>query len=205
MYTVARECVEENGERGHQRLTFTRGHFRNLSLRQHHAAEQLHIVVDHVPLQVVAAGHPMVLVDSLVAFDMYKVVRCGQFAVEVGSRHFEEIVFGQASSRFLHDGESVGQCVRQRFLHAVEHLRVEFVNLVENHLAVLDGRFFDFGFQRLDFLFQVVGRMLYGVLQLLRFGAERIVVQSLDSRFGRFDFFHPRLYQLHVAGRFVTE
>ena len=42
--------VEENGQGGHERLAFARGHFRDASLVQAHAADELDIEVDHLPL-----------------------------------------------------------------------------------------------------------------------------------------------------------
>ncbi len=157
VHAVAGQGVEEDGERTHKGFTLTRGHFGDFALVQHHAAEELHIVVHHVPLHVVAAGSPVVVVDGFVALDSHKVARGGQFAVKVVCRHFDSLVLGKAARRILHDGEHLGECFGERVLHLVEHLRFEFVYLVEDNLAVFDGRFLDFLLQLVNLLFDVVG------------------------------------------------
>ena len=45
MDALARQCIEIDGERGHQRLAFAGLHFGNAALMQHHAADELHIEV----------------------------------------------------------------------------------------------------------------------------------------------------------------
>ena len=205
VYTVAREGVEEYGERGHEGLAFTRCHFGNLSLGQHDAAEELHVVVYHFPLQVVAAGHPVVLVDGLLAFDAHEVVRGGEFAVEVGGRHFDFFVLREAASRVLHDGEGFGHHLREGLFHAVEHLSLELVDLVEDDFAVFDGRFFDFSLELFDFLLQVVGRILHLGLELFRLGAERVVVEGLDGGVSLLHLVYVRRNEFLVARRLVAE
>jgi hypothetical protein len=46
---AACQCVEVERQSGNQGLAFTGSHFRDLSLVQHHAADELHVVGDHVP------------------------------------------------------------------------------------------------------------------------------------------------------------
>ena len=175
VYAVAREGVEEHGEGGHEGLTFTRCHFGYFALMQHHAAEELHVVVHHVPLCVVAAGNPVVLVDSLVALDAHKVLRGGEFAVEVGGGHGDFLVLREAACRFLHDGEGIGQCGVEGFLEAFEHFLFEFVYLVEDDFAVFDRRVLNLGVECCNLFLDVVGRRLYGLLQFFRLGTQRIV------------------------------
>ena len=116
VYAVARQCVQEDGQRGHQRLTLTRGHLGYLALVQDGAAEELHVVVNHVPLRLVAAGHPVVVVDGLVALDVHEVMAGSQFAVEVGGRHLHVGVVGEALGGALHDGEGHGAHLLQGLL-----------------------------------------------------------------------------------------
>ena len=205
MNAVARQRVQEDGQRGHERFTLTGGHFGNLALMQDDAAEELYVVVNHVPRHVVATGHPVVLIDGLVALDAHKVVRGGQLAVKVGSRHLDFGIFAEAPRRVLHDGKSFGQGLVQCLFVTVEHLLFQFVDAVENHLAVFERRFFYFAFQFRNFLFQVVGRALDALLQFLGFGTQGVVVERADGGIGSLDLFHPRLDELHVPGRFVSE
>ena len=154
--SVAGKCIEEHGERGDEGLSFTGGHLGDLSLVEDHAAEELDVVVDHVPFKVVSAGHPVVLVDSLVAFDAHEVVLGGQFTVEVVGGHYDLFVFGKAACCVLDDGERVRQGLVECNFVAFEHFLFELVDLVEDNLAVFDGSVLHFGLQCCDFFFEVV-------------------------------------------------
>ena len=83
MYAVACEGVKEYWERSHQGLTFTSGHLSNLTLVEHHATYELHIIVGHIPLNHVAACHPLVLVNGVVAVNCHKVKLGGQMTVKI--------------------------------------------------------------------------------------------------------------------------
>ena len=205
VHAVAREGVEEHGEGGHERLSFARCHFGDFALMQHHAAEELHVVVHHVPFRVVAAGNPMVLVDSLVALDAHKVLRGGEFAVEVGGGHGDFLVLREAACRFLHDGEGIRQCGVEGFLVTLEHFLFEFVYLVEDDFAVFDRRVLNLGVEGGNLFLDVVGRGLNGLLQFLGFAAQAVVGEFFDAFGGFFHFVHPRLYEFHVARGLVAE
>ena len=117
--TIARKSIEEDRKGGHKGLSFTRCHFGNLAFVENHATEQLNIVVNHVPLHVVASGHPVIVINGLIVFNGHKVVSSGQRAVEVGSRNHHLAVLGKAASRTLHDGEG--------FIHHLVELRLQSV------------------------------------------------------------------------------
>ena len=87
MYTIPREGVEEDRQRRHQRLTLTRSHLGDLATVQYRPPEELHIVVHHVPGDLVAPSDPVVLIDGRVALDADEVVRHTELAVEVRSRY----------------------------------------------------------------------------------------------------------------------
>ena len=193
MHAVAREGVEEDGEGGYERFTLTCGHFGNFALMEHDAAEELHVVVHHVPLHVVAAGNPVVLVGG------------GELAVEVGGGDGDFGVFGEAAGCVLDNGEDVGEHLGEGFVHAVEHLRFEFVNLVEDNFAVFEGCVFDFRLEFLDFRSQFGGRCLHLLAEFEGAGTEGVVVEVVNGGVGGFDFFNPGLNELHVAGRLVAE
>ena len=57
MGAPARERVEIQRQRRDERLPFPRRHLRDLALMQHDAADELHVVRHHVPLQRVAGDH----------------------------------------------------------------------------------------------------------------------------------------------------
>ena len=150
MHTVAGEGIQENRKGSHEGLSFTGSHFGNLSLVEHHAAKELHIIVDHAPGHLVATGHPVVFPDGLVAFDADKVSAFScQPAVEFRGRHLYLFVFRQTAARILHDGKGCGQHIIQCLLILLQHLFFQLVNLGKNRLTLLDVRFFN---GRLQFL-----------------------------------------------------
>ena len=141
MYTLARQGVEEYGERSHKGFTLTRSHLGDLTLVQYDTTKELHIVVHHVPLQVVTAGNPVVLVDGLVALDGDKLLLGRQVAVEVVGRYDHRLVLGKTACRILHDGEGLGQNLVQHLLDLlVDRLR-QLVDLLRELLLLLQGRF----------------------------------------------------------------
>ena len=142
MDAVAREGVEEYGERSHEGLTFTRCHLSNLSLVEDDAAEELHVVVNHIPHRLVAACLPMVHVDSLVALDADEILGDGEVAVEVRSRDDDFLILGKASGSLLDDGKRLRQGLIHRLLVDFEDVLLQFVNLVEQRLAVFQFRGF---------------------------------------------------------------
>ena len=154
VHAVACQRVEEHGERGHEGLTLTRGHLGNLTLMEHGAAEELHIVVDHVPHGLVAAGHPVVVVDGLVALDIDEVVARSQLAVEVGGGDLDVLVVGEALGGALHDGEGHGADLVEDFLEDLQLLLLELVDLVEDGFAVLDGRLLNLGLELVNLVAQ---------------------------------------------------
>ncbi len=91
--TVSCKCVEEHRQGSYKRFTFTRRHLGNLSLMQNGTTEELYVVVNHIPLLVVAAGNPVVMIYRLVAVDIHKVVLYCKFPVEIVSRNNDVLVF----------------------------------------------------------------------------------------------------------------
>jgi len=76
---------------------------------EHHAAEEQHVVVHHVPFDVVAAREPVGGVDGLVAVDRDEILRGGQLPVEIVGRDRDRFVLGETARRIFHDGERFGQ------------------------------------------------------------------------------------------------
>ena len=205
VHAVSGEGVEENGKGRDERLTFTRCHLGDFSLMQYSTANQLYVIVNHVPLHVIAAGYPVVLVDGLVAFDAHEVACGGQFAVEIIGSDNEFFVLGEAACSILDNGEGDGLHLVEGFFHAVEYFLLQFVNLVEDDLTLFDGCLFDFGLQVRNLFFQVVGRVLHLGLNLLGLGAEFVVAERSKCRVNLFDLVHVGLNGLHVARGFVAK
>ena len=170
VYTITCQGIQEYGESTYEGFTFTRCHFGNLTLVQYDTTKQLYIVVYHVPLRIVTTSYPVVLIDSLIAFDGYKVVVRGQFTVKVVGCNLYGFVLSKAACCILYNGEYFGQCLVECFLHLVEHLRFEFVYLVEDYLTVFNRSFFYLCLQRFNLFLDVVGRVLNLFLPLLGLG-----------------------------------
>ena len=207
MYATACQCAEEDGAGGHQRLSFARCHFGNLSLCEHHSAKELDVVVDHIPQRVVASRHPMVVVDGLGAVfgDFHEILGQCQFLVIVCGGNFECFVFRESPCRVLHDAEGFGESLVKGFVEPFEDILFQTVNLVENHLAVFDGRFFDFFLQFGNFRFLFGNGALYLLAEFQRPCAEFVIAEVLQRFLCSLAFLHPRLYFLHVAGEFAAE
>ena len=88
----------------------------------------------HFPLQIVAAGRPVVMIDSLVAVDGNEVLLGigSQFAVEVGSRHNGFLILGKTAGRLLDDGEYLVNHFIEGLLIDFKGFFLQFVNMVED-------------------------------------------------------------------------
>ncbi len=202
---VAGEGVEEHGKRCHKRLSLAGCHFGYFALVEHNSAEQLHVVMHHVPRNLISAGNPMVLVYCLVAVDAHEVVCGGKLAVKVCGGYGYFLVLCEAACCFAHNGESVGQYLIELFVVAFQHFLFKLVDLAENGFAVLDGGFLNLAFEFDNLFLYVIGGTLDDAFQFLRLCTQRIVVERLYCRFRLLYFLNPRLDFLHVAGGFVSE
>ena len=85
MDAAARQRAQEHRQRCNEGFTFAGCHFGDFALVENDAADELNVVVDHVPGDFIAAGEPVVLIDCF-AFGGYadKVAALGcQVAVEL--------------------------------------------------------------------------------------------------------------------------
>ena len=145
MNAVARECVEEHRQCRNEGLTLTCCHFGYLSLMQHAATKQLYVVVYHFPLQVVASGRPVVVVDGLVAVDGDEVVGgiSREVTVKLVGCYHSFLVLGKASRRFLDDGKHLWHGLVEFFFVDVENFLFELVNLLEQFGTLVNRRVLD--------------------------------------------------------------
>ena len=144
---------------------------------QGNTAEDLDIVVHHIPLDLVTAGSPLIVVDGLVAVDGDEVVLrvSGQLAVEVGSRNHGLLILLEAAGSILDDAVGHGHHVVERFLEGVKHLLILLIDLVEDRLTLVDWRLLNLGFQLADLILIGLCRILNILLYFLGFGAELVV------------------------------
>ena len=205
VYAVSGQCIEEYGQSSHQSLTFTGCHFRNLAFVQYHTAEQLYVVVYHVPYRIIAAGYPVVLVDGLIAFNTYEIFGSSQMAVELRSGYRDFFIFGKTLGGFLYDGKSSGQHLVQCFFVNIQYLFFQFVYLSKEFFAFFQFRVFNACFQFFHFGALFRCRVTDVCLQFFGFGTQGIIVQCGYFRISGFYFVYPRLYFLHVTGSLISE
>ena len=148
MNAATGERAQEHGERGHESLTLAGGHFGDFAFIEDLAADHLHIVVNHVPGDFVAAGHPVVAVDSLVAVDGHKVVAAsGQVSVQFGSRDDDFGIVGETACGVAHCRKGHRQMLVEFLLQYFLDFLFKMVNLVPKGLTLVQR-------QGLDLLFQ---------------------------------------------------
>ena len=127
VHAFACKCVQKYRQGCDQCLSLTGRHLRDFTFVEGDAADQLNVVMHHVPGDFVAAGHPLVVVDSLVAVDGHEVVVCGEVAVEVVGFHNDFRVLGKAAGRRLDDCKSLGKYLVQGLLDGLVLVLDEFV------------------------------------------------------------------------------
>ena len=207
VYSVACERVKEYRQCSNEGLTLTGSHLCNLSLMEDDTTEELYVVVDHLPCEVVAAGSPVIMVHGLVVANLDEVVlRVGcELTVEVGSRDDGLLVLRESPCRALDDGEGYRQHLVERVLIFCELLVVELVYLREDFLALVDRCLLDFRTEVGLLLAQLLAGVLHLLLYLLGLGAEFVVAEFVDFVVCGLDFLDHGLYLLHVPCRLVAE
>src|SRR5574344_308676 len=109
MYSSARQGVKEYRQCCNKRFTFTSCHLGNFTLMQYYTANQLYIVMNHLPFNGIATGKPRIAIDGFIAIYVYKVLGCGQFTVKiVCCNYYLFILFETAGSIFHYR-----KCLRQ--------------------------------------------------------------------------------------------
>ena len=182
VYTIACEGIEEHGEGSHKGLTFTSSHLGNLSLMEHETTKQLHVVMDHLPFQVVTTCCPVVMIDGFVAIDGDEVLTGigSQLTVEVGSRDDGLLVLCEATGSLLDDGKHFVHHFVESLLVDVQHFLLYLVNLCEDVCTLIDRGVLDGGLQFGNFVFLLCGRRLYLLLQLLRTLTELVIAHGFN-------------------------
>ena len=151
-------------------------------MMQYDTAEQLYVVVDHLPFQIVTASSPMVMVDGFVTVDSDEVflrVTC-QFTVEVCGSHNGLLVLGKTLGGLFHDGKHLRHHLVECFLVNVEHFLLNLVDLCKDVCALVDGGALDGALQFFNTGFLLLSRILNLVLNGLGALTQRVVVQFLN-------------------------
>ena len=199
MHTLAGKCVQEYRQGCYEGLSFTCRHLRDLTLMEHDAADELHVVVDHVPGHLVATGNPVIPVNSVIAVDGYEIVVDAELLVEViGSDHYG-LVLLEPASRGFHNGESLRKYSFQHFLNLFVLFLYKFVRLGGKLFLLVDRDvFLELG---LDFLYPFLKRSLTFTKFCFKFiglSPQFIVGELVDRTICRKDLVKERLDKLHI-------
>ena len=146
------KCVEEHREGSHQGLTFTGCHFGNHAplllvgfdaAVEDYTADELDVVVNHVPGNLIAAGLPVVVPHSLVAGNLHKVAAFGgKLLVKFGGRNLHGLILGKTAGRRFHDGKSLRKEFIQNHFNGFVLFLHKFVALRCKGLLFLYGNVF---------------------------------------------------------------
>ena len=190
MHTVACKRIEKYRQCGNKSLSFTCCHFCDFTLMKHGTAEQLHIIVHHVPLHVVAAGNPMIAVYGVLALNAYKIFCYCQLPVEVVCSNDNLFVFRKPTCRFFYNAESKGHNLVKSLFVFFKNLFLKFVYLIEYFFTLVNWSIFYlcFKFVYLSLLF--LCRVLYVHLYLFCTCSEGVVVECFYFRICYFNFFN---------------
>ena len=206
VHALARKGVQEHRQGRHEGLAFARGHLRDLALVQGDAADQLHVVMDHIPGDLVAARHPVVAVHGLVTLDVHEVVVHRQVAVELRRRDGDGLMFLEAAGRALHDGERLRKDLVEGLLDGLVLFFHKLVRLPGQALLLGDGNIF------VELEPNLGDTVLKGFLHLLqtlpqrrRAGADVVVGEGVYFGIYGQDLVQDRLHGLVVAFGLGTE
>ena len=152
---------------------------------QHRAADKLHVVVHHIPCNLVAAGHPVVLVVGFVALDVHAVAGGAEVAVVVGGGHLHHLVLGKSASRLLDHRESLGQDGVEHFLRLLIRCLLEMFNalvqflfLFDRHVILVLDTFFQLSQLGLFRLYLLADTLL----EFEGFGSQLVIGQLMNLR-----------------------
>ena len=98
---------------------------------EHHAANQLHVVVDHVPDHFVSCRHPLVVPNGFIALNLHIGFGSCKFSVTRGSSYFQLSYFFKSSGGFFDDGKGGRHHLVQHLFQFGVALLFQGVDLVE--------------------------------------------------------------------------
>ena len=168
-------------------------------------AYELHVIVNHIPCNPIAAGRPAVEPHRLIRFailtrtNLHEIVRSRKLTVKVVCRNLDLRILGEPSRSGFH----YCKCLRKNlaesrfyilvnFLHEFVRLRREFFLLLDRKIPIK---------LRLDFrnpLLVVGDTRCNKGLEFLRFRSEFVVRQFVNVFVCRKNLVEKRFYRLHV-------
>ena len=183
VHSLAGKRIQEHGKSRHEGLSLTGGHLGDLALMQGDASDQLHVIMDHVPMYLVASGHPVIVVYGLVAVDLHEIVVDGEGAVEVVRLDHDGLVLLEAAGRRLDYRERFGKYLIEACLDGLVLVLHELVGLSgELHLLIHGDVLVKFGAYLRYALLEGCLDIPEFLLQRGRTGSELIGRQGVNFR-----------------------
>ena len=155
---------------------------------QGYTSDELHVVVDHIPLDFVTAGFPAVSPDGIVALDADEIVVNAYVAVERSSLHYQFRVLLETAGGGFHNGESLGKDAVKAFLDGLILLLDELVGLSREFLLFADGNIpgeflANLGDSLLEGLFNLTKLLLQGGAALPELVVAQGVYLGIDGEY----------------------
>ena len=165
VHTFVRQRVEVHRECRHEGFTFTGRHLGNLTLVQNDTTEELDVIVNHIPCDLVSSCHPMVGIARFITvyFDKVETGVRSEVLIHFCSGYFHHLVLRKTTCRRFDDGVGFGQNLVEHFFVAIFDFLLEFIYLIVDLLALFDWRCLDGSFEFGDACFFV----RYGCLQFV--------------------------------------
>ena len=198
--TLSCKRIQENRKRRDEGLSFTGSHLGNLSLMEDDTSDDLHVIVDHIPGDLVSAGHPMVLPQCLVAFDLHEVMRSTEIPVEIIGSNFHYRILRKSARRRLHYRE----CVRKNLVQNLLDLSIFVLHkliglsskrLLLTHRNITFKLFLDFG----NSLFKRLLDFTDSPLEVLSLRSQLVVRKFVNAFVRGKYFFQNRPDLFHIS------
>ena len=223
MHAFSGKGVEEHRKRSHKGLTLTGSHLGDHAALllvgfdaaiEDDTADKLHVIMHHIPGNLVAAGLPMVVPDgfngSVIADltgNLHEIPAFGsELLVKFTGRHLDGFAGGETAGRALDDGKSLGEDLVQDHLDGVVLILHQLVAFAGKGLFLGNGDiFFEFQF---NLRYSIFKRLFHGGdLRLERLGAgtEGVVGKCVDFRVNFQDLVQDGPDGFHIPVRLGSE
>ena len=160
---------------------------------KHDTADELHTIVNHVPLHLIATGKPMIFPDGIVSVNAHKITAlCRKLTVKLCSFYHYSLIGCKTGCGFTNDSKHFGKMLIKFILDSVKHGLLIAVDLVPDRLTLVERKLFDFNAKAFVFFF-FSGNCLTDVrTHIVDALAELIYSELLDLWLKSLDFLHDR-------------
>ncbi len=133
--------IQKHGKRRYQGFPFSRGHFRDFPLVEDHPSDQLNIVMNHVPNDLISSRHPLIVPNGFITVDNNAVSRSSQITVIIqrSDHHLRRIE--KPAGSLLDNRKCDGKYLIQGIFNLLGDHLLQFVNPFVELLTVLNLHF----------------------------------------------------------------